>query len=533
MLKKLLYSALGFPNWKAPKGDIPAERKQEKHPLFSNIDRNKEYLQQVFDHCADIAYRDFKINATKPVKAFLVYVESLIDSKSGNESLLKAVMSVRTDVSLANSNIAEVINERLLTVIGTTTTSDLLELVNQVLKGAVALVIEGTTTAIICMVEGAPERPISEPVNEPGVRGPRDGFIEDYKTNIALIRRRLCSSRLKVENFELGEISKTAVVVLYLKGIVNEKIVEEVRQRISRIKIDVVLSSSVVEELIQDEAFSLFPLVQWTERPDKASASIAAGRIVIIVNNTPVALIVPITFMTMLQAAEDYFNEAAFSTFVRFLRLTAVNIALLLPATVVAIVSFHPELIPDKLFNTIATARQGLPFPIFIEVFTMELIFELLREAGIRMPRTIGQAVSIVGGLVIGQAAVSAGFIGPLPVVTVSLTAIASFAIPNYAAGTALRILRFFLIIMSGFLGGIGIGIGLMFILYYLAGLRSFGVPYLSPLAPWSPGDWKDVFVRVPWWAMLTRPRLLGSKEPVRQDLDQGPRKPKEGDGPQ
>jgi spore germination protein KA len=533
MIKKLLYSVQGFPKWKAPEGDVPSERKQETNPLSSSIDQNKEYLQQVFDNCADVAFRDFKINTTKPVKAFLVYVESLVDTKSSNESILSAVMSVKTDVSALSSNIADVINERLLTVIGTKTISDLLELVNQVLKGAVALVIEGSTTAIICMVEGAPERPISEPMIEPGVRGPRDGFIEDYKTNIALIRRRICSSRLKIEAFELGEISKTDVVVLYLKGIANNKIVEEVRQRVSRIKIDAVLASSVVEELIQDETYSLFPLIQWTERPDKVAAAIVEGRVALIVNNTPMALIVPSTFMTMMQAAEDYYNESAFGTFVRLLRLLAVNISLLLPASVIAIVSFHPELIPDKLFNTIATARQGLPFPIFIEIFTMELIFELLREAGIRLPRTIGQAVSIVGGLVIGQAAVSAGFIGPLAVVTVSLTAIAAFAIPNYAAGTALRILRFFLILMSAFLGGIGIGIGLMFILYYLAGLRSFGVPYLSPLAPWSPGDWKDVFVRVPWWAMLTRPRLWGSKEPVRQDLDQGPRKPKEGEGQQ
>jgi spore germination protein KA len=327
MIKKLLYSVQGFPKWKAPEGDVPSERKQETNPLSSSIDQNKEYLQQVFDNCADVAFRDFKINTTKPVKAFLVYVESLVDTKSSNESILSAVMSVKTDVSALSSNIADVINERLLTVIGTKTISDLLELVNQVLKGAVALVIEGSTTAIICMVEGAPERPISEPMIEPGVRGPRDGFIEDYKTNIALIRRRICSSRLKIEAFELGEISKTDVVVLYLKGIANNKIVEEVRQRVSRIKIDAVLASSVVEELIQDETYSLFPLIQWTERPDKVAAAIVEGRVALIVNNTPMALIVPSTFMTMMQAAEDYYNESAFGTFVRLLRLLAVNIS--------------------------------------------------------------------------------------------------------------------------------------------------------------------------------------------------------------
>ncbi len=533
MIKKLLYRALGFPKWQGPKGNTPPQRPKETHPLSANIDRNKQDLQQVFDHCADIVYRDIRINVNKPIKAFLVYAEHLIDSKVGNESILRALMSVSPEISIANAEIAEVINERLLTVMETKTTSDLLDLVNQVLKGGVALVLEGSSTAIICMVEGGPERAITEPTVEPGVRGPRDAFVEDYKTNLALIRRRLCSSRLKVEIFELGEITKTEVAIVYLKGIANDKIVEEVRKRISRIKIDVVQGGNVVEELIQDEPFSLFPLVQWTERPDKAASFLAEGRVDIIVNHSPLALIVPITFVTMLQAAEDYYNEAAFTTFIRLLRVAAVNITLLLPAIVVAVVSFHQELLPDKLFNTIATVRQGLPFPIFLEILFVELTFELLREAGIRLPRAIGQAISIVGGLVIGQAAVDAGFIGPLAVVTVSLTAIASFAIPNYSAGTALRILRLFLIVMSALLGGIGIGLGLMFILYYLNGLRSFGVPYLAPLAPWVPGDWKDTFVRVPWWAMLTRPRLWGAKEPVRQDLDQGARKPDEGESQQ
>jgi spore germination protein KA len=255
------------------------------------------------------------------------------------------------------------------------------------------------------------------------------------------------------------------------------------------------------------------------------------GRVVILVDNAPFVTIAPATFITMLQAAEDYYNNAVFATFVRLLRLLALNIALLLPSLTVAAFSFHQELLPTPLLTTTAGARQDLPFPIVLEILFMELTFELLREAGVRLPRTIGQAISTVGGLVIGQAAVNAGFVSPISVIVVSITAISAFVIPNYAAGTAIRVLRFILIILAGILGGVGIMLGLMVLLAHLCSLRSFGIPYLSPFAPLSPGDLKDTLVRVPWWAMLTRPRMFGAAEPVRQDPDQGPIKPDRGGG--
>lgn len=292
---------------------------------------------------------------------------------------------------------------------------------------------------------------------------------------------------------------------------------------------DVIHESGTIEEMISDQPFSLFPLVEYTERPDKVAGSLAEGRVAILVDNTPMTLIVPTTFVSLLQASEDYNNAFLFASFVRILRFISLNIALLLPAVTVAIMTFHQEIIPDKLMDIIITNRKELPLPIYGEIVLMEMFFEILREAGVRLPRTIGQSVSIVGGLVIGQATVNAGFVGYIAVIVVSLTAVASFVIPSYAAGTAIRILRFGLIILAAFLGGVGIMMGLMFILFYLCGLRSFGVPYLSPIAPLSPRDLKDTFIRAPWWAMLTRPRFTGANDPARMDTNQGPTKPSKG----
>jgi len=527
----LLKKALGSSEEKGLKK--PDQAPPEKHPLSISLEQNVTELQNIFDLCADIVFREFTLNCEPPINAVAVYTDSMIDPKIGSETILKAIMqettSLPSNVQITKSNSIQIISDRLLTAMRTKVTSDFLELTDYIVKGRVAIVIDGSPSVLICFVGGAPGRAIEEPITEPVVRGPRDGFVEDYYTNLSLIRRRIKSSRFKVELLEVGAISKTAVALCYVKGIAEDSLIEEVKTRINRIKIDAIPGSGTIEEMITDQPFSLFPLVQYSERPDKVAGSLMEGRVAIIVDNTPMTLIVPTTFVSLMQSSEDYENEFFFASFVRIIRYIALNMALMLPAVTVAIMTFHQEIIPDKLLGIIIMDRKELPFPIYVEILLMEMFFEILREAGLRLPRTIGQSVSIVGGLVIGQATVNAGLVGVIPVIVVALTAVASFAIPNYAAGTAIRILRFGLIILAAFLGGVGIMLGLMFMLFYLCGLRSFGVPYLSPLAPLSPGDLKDTFIRAPWWAMLTRPRFIGAKEPVRTDTNQGPTKPSKG----
>lgn len=536
MLEKVLKSILGFSGKKSSKGKT-TDQPQEKRPLSVNYDDNLTALKEVFNLCQDMIFREFKLNTNPTVKVCLVYVGPLTDhqmlSKDLIEALMRGIPELHGNFKINPQNLQQDLLDHLLTSAEVSTTSDLLELVTKVLQGNTALVLEGFSTAILAGTRGAEKRAVAEPDTEPVVRGPRDGFVESLDTNLSLVRRRIKTSRLKCEMFQVGLLTKTKVAVCYVQGIANDKVVEEVKLRISKINMSSVLGSNYIEELINDESFSLLPLIQYTERPDKTAGSLIEGRVGIIVDNSPMVLIVPTTFVTLLQAADDYYNNWVFATFVRLLRFVALNIALLLPSLIIAVFSFHQELVPTVLLTTAAGARRDLPFPIFLEILLMEVTFELLREAGVRLPKTVGQAISTVGGLVIGQAAVSAGFVSPLSVIVVAVTAIATFAIPNYAASTAIRILRFILIFLSGSLGGFGIVVGLMIILGHLCALRSFGVPYLSPIAPLSLNDLKDTMIRVPWWAMLTRPRLFGSKEPVSQDPDQGPRKPdKRGEAP-
>lgn len=464
MFKNLVKSMLGVSS-KRWRGKKNSGQSQEKRPLSANIQANLQVLRQVFDLCVDVVFREFMVDAEQPIKAFVVFIGPLTDHEMLSEHLIKPLtqqtFGLPPEVKISEANAIQVLLDHVLNTAETNTTGDLTELVNKVLEGNTALLLDGSTAAIIAGLRGGSVRSVSEPDTEPVVLGPKDGFVESLDTNIGLLRRRLKTSRLKVEPFQVGVLTKTKVLVCYLKGIANDKVVTEVKQRIGRINMDSVLESNYIEEMISDEAISLFPLIQYTERPDKTVASLIEGRVAVVVDNSPMVLLAPATFVTLLQAAEDYYNNAFFATMIRLLRFIALNIALLLPAITVALFSFHQAMLPTPLLNTAAAAREGLPFPVFVEVLLMELTFELLREAGVRLPKAIGPTISTVGGLVIGQAAVTAGIVSPISVIVVAITAIANFAIPNYAAGTTIRILRFTLIILAGLLGGLGIMTGL------------------------------------------------------------------------
>jgi len=311
-----------------------------------------------------------------------------------------------------------------------------------------------------------------------------------------------------MESLTVGRVSQTDVVIVYIDGIVSKTILEEVRARIGRIQIDGVLESGYIEEFIEDSSWSPFPQIQNTERPDIVCAGLLEGKVAIMVDNTPFALIVPMTFWTGLQAVEDYYERSIYTTFIRLIRYSLFNIALLLPSLYVALSTFHQQLIPTNLLISIANSREGVPFPTFVEALLMEFMFEGLREAGIRLPKAVGSAVSIVGALVIGQSAVQAGIVSAPVVIVVSTTGIASFAIPRYNFGTAYRLLRFPMLILAGTLGLYGIISGLFLMIIHLLNLRSFGVPYMSPVVPQIPRAMRDVFVRAPRWMMTYRPAL-------------------------
>ncbi|MGZ7442729.1 spore germination protein [Paenibacillus sp. TH7-28] len=466
-----------------------------------------EKFKQIFANCSDIVFRPVMIHGQN--RLLLIYVDGLVNANALEQVVLKLMMPEGVPGGIENAeSLGAIIEEQLVAISRIRVVHQISEIVDGILKANIAVLTDGETKAWLADLEGAEKRAIEEPSAELSVRGPRDGFTETLRINTSLIRKRIRSEKLKMESLNIGEFTRTDIVIAYIEGVVSDSVLKEVRRRIQRIEIDGVLESGYIEEFIEDAPWSPFPQIQNTERPDIVSASLLEGKVAILVDNTPFVLIVPMTFWSGLQAVEDYYERSVYTTFIRLIRYFLLNISLLLPSLFVSLSTFHQQLIPTNLLISIAAAREGVPFPTVIETLLMELMFEGLREAGIRLPKPIGSAVSIVGALVIGQAAVQAGIVSATVVIIVATTGISSFVIPRYNLGTAYRMLRFPILILAGVLGLYGVIAGIFIIAIHLLGLRSFGVPYMSPMAPQISGNLKDVFIRTPRWSMPRRPLL-------------------------
>ncbi|EJL21541.1 putative membrane-associated HD superfamily hydrolase [Brevibacillus sp. BC25] len=471
-------------------------------PISPQLGENIDLLKKMFADCSDFVIREFR--QKNSVRAIAVFVDGLIDTKEVNSALKSLMVLEDGDEDI------KVIEEALLPVSQMARVDDYKKLLQAVLSGDTGILVEGNTEALTLGIRGAEKRSVNEPEGEAVVRGPREGFIENIRTNTSMLRRKLRTPRLKMKSLVVGRETNTNLVVAFLDGIADPEIVQEVTGRISKINMDAVLESGYIEEMIQDNTFSPFPQVMYSERPDTVAAALLEGRVAIFVDGTPMVLIVPVTFWMMMQASEDYYERFQMATLTRLLRYVFLIISLITPALYVAITTYHQQMLPTTLLLSIAAARESIPFPAIVEAFIMEISFEALREAGIRLPKTVGQAVSILGALVVGQAAVQAGIVSAPMVIVVSLTGIASFTIPHFNASISLRMLRFPIMIAASILGIYGMLVSLLLILGHMANLRSFGVPYLSPLGPMSIGDLKDVLIRAPWSMMEKRPSFLG-----------------------
>ncbi|MDP4160792.1 MAG: spore germination protein, partial [Bacillota bacterium] len=462
------------------------------------------------------------------------YLSNLNMLDPNHEFILQGIMldlpKIDSEITEAENDHVQLLIRKFLPTLDVSTVDTFQSVLEKIFEGNIIILVNNSAKAITVNITQPVGRAITEPEVEPSVRGPRDGFVESIGTNVALVRKRLHTSQLKTEMVILGELTKSKICICYLKDIAGDKIVGEVKARLDKYRGNGIIASGEIEELIEDDTFTVFPTVQTTERPDKVASALLEGRVALITDNTPNVLIVPCTFVSLLQAAEDYYHRAIFATSIRLLRFVALNIALLLPALYVAALTYHQEILPGPLLTSLMASRRGVPFPTFFEVFSMELIFELLREAGIRLPRVSGQAVSTVGGLVIGQTAAAAGFVSQGVLIIVALTAIANFTIPNWGASFSIRLLRFFFLAAASLFGLPGIMIALMLVLAHLSDLRSFGVPYLAPFAPLMIGSLKDTFIRAPSWAMKFLPRFGGNKKPQRIYQDISPKKPGEQD---
>lgn len=481
----------------------------ENDELSGCLEEDFNRIKQLFEGAADFSYREIKLNAAN--SAVILFLTGLVNVErmefhvinpllNGKEKLMKHSEITMNDLKGVLSSAQVAVGETFQEVIAS------------ILSGSTVILMDGSKKALFISEQAWEQRSVDEPVSEAVVIGPREGFTENIRTNTSMIRRRLQTTSLKFEYMKIGTLSNTEVVITYLEDIAEHSIVEEVRSRLKRIDIDAIEDSGYIVEFIEDHPFSLFPQVLQTERPDRVVGNLLEGKIGILVANSPFALIVPITFFEMMNSPEDYYGRFIMTSFIRFIRYLFLLVALLFPSIYIAVTTFHHELMPTNLIFSVAASREKVPFPAVIEALLMEITFEALREAGLRLPRPIGSTVSIVGALVVGQAAVEAGIVSAPLVIVVATTGIASFMFPSYPLTGAIRLLRFFLIFLAATLGFYGILLGVFFILVHLVQLRSFGVPYLSPIAPFHFSNLKDIFIRVPWWKINERPQETGKR---------------------
>lgn len=492
--------------------------------LSTNLDQNLQMLQNLFEGSSDLITREFKIgtSANKSVKAFIIMLNSLVDVKAVNEDLIHSLMFLHCDFDPGNA--LTVIKESALSVASVKESSSRDEVTQAILTGDTVLFIDRSNIALIASLRGWESRSVEEPKTESVVRGPREGFVESIGTNISLLRRRLKNTALKFNQMKIGKQTQTTICIVYIKGIADDNVVKEVKNRLQKIETDAILESGYIEAFIEDAPFSIFPTVGNSEKPDNVCAKLLEGRVAILVDGTPFVLTVPYLFIEAFQNSEDYYSRPFYATFIRLLRWLAFFLTTLTPALYVAITTYHQEFLPPALLVSIAAAEEGTPFPSMFEALLMQTIYEILREAGVRLPRPVGQAVSIVGALVIGDAAVSSGLVGAPMVVVTALTAISSFVVPSLSDVSTLA--RFILIILAGFSGLYGVMLGFIVFVTHQVSLRSLGVPYLSPLAPSTLSDLKDSVIRAPLWSMLTRPRVISGRNPNRQKPNSMPAPP-------
>lgn len=483
--------------------------------LSSNI----EVLNKIFDKAPDLVKREIKIASNPKNGAILVYIANMIHSDVLENVLIKKLIAKSQSSPYDISNVDYF--KYLLGVNNNSVHCSMYKVVDEVLNGKVVIFIEGIEKAIVVDLRNAPNRDITEPDVENIVRGPREGFTEDIATNIVLIRKKIKNPYLKIEQFVIGKQTKTNVDIVYLSNIANSKIVEELRERIKRIDIDAVLGSSYLKEYIEDEPISRMPTIFSTERPDVVAGKLLDGRIAILVDGTPVVSTVPAIFSEFLETSEDFYVNFIDASFNRGIRYVSLILSIALPGFYVAITTFHQELIPTQLLVSFIKARSDVPYSSLFECFFVLLIYEILREAGLRMPRAVGQAVSVVGALVLGQSAVEAGLVSTPMVIVISTTAIASYTIPSIEMYTATVIPRFIFLFLGGFLGLLALVPALIIFFLKLISIRSFGVPYMEPLAPFVKSDFPDIIIRRPFWAKNKRSRMVtGSRSYKRKPFN-------------
>lgn len=517
------------------------EISQEQKNVFSSIDVNLDYIKTKYNVLinSDIMIREFILNARgKQYKAFLLYIDGMVDSQILNDFVLEPLMmrnknnlfdndqnrviseAVTNNITVRKVkkfNLADYIQNCLIPQNNVEQQSSFSDIFSGINSGNCALFIDTLNVAFDIDVKGFKQRSIDKPENEIVIKGSHEAFVENIRTNTSLLRRFTNNENLVIEGLEVGKLTKTKCAVCYMKNIANGDLVAEVKYRINNLDVDSILSSGQLEQLISDSDSLGLPKSISTERPDNAAQHLLEGRVIVLVNGSPYALILPAIMIDFLTSPEDRNLKTIFSNFLRAIRTICAFFALLLPGLYVSVTSFHIEILPTELLYSILAARESVPFPIIFEILIMEISFEIIREASLRVPSAIGSTIGIVGALVIGQAAVSAGIVSPILIIIVSITALSSFAIPDYSLSFHLRVFRFLFILLGYTAGFLGIGTGLFVYLSIVCDMESFGVSYSIPYS--SMKNLKRTGIMLPpIWKREYRASYLATKKAKKQE---------------
>ena len=488
---------------------------EESRKVSANLRENEKYLRSRLENCSDILIRPMRLGDKHKVDCLMVYIEVAVSNMMLDDSALGKMINHFWEIS--PEDIQEFVRHNSLGIADVKKLENLDESIDAMLAGNAVFFIDGYDKAMKISSKGYPSTGVMEAESEKVLRGSREGFSDSVKSNSALVRKRLRDTRLKVEEYKIGVRSHTLTQVLYMDDLVHEGLLEEVKERLEEFQIDGILDSGMLEQLTEDVWYSPFPQYQTTERPDRAVQEILKGKVVILCDNSPEALILPGNFSSFMESSEDWYHRFEMASFLRILRYLAVIMATVLPGLYLAVIRFHTQILPSALILSFAEAREGVPFSSVVELIFLELAFELIREAGVRIPGSLGNAIGIVGGLVIGQAAVEANLVSPIVVMIVALTALGSMTVPNEEFAAAFRLVKYGFLILGGYLGIYGIVLGVYLVIGHLAGLISFGIPYLVPfIKKEQKGSRGEGVLRVPLRKRVLRPLYAREEQKIR-----------------
>jgi len=494
----------------APRGKDALEKVGD---LSTSLDENVRHFQELFrlPRNKDLICRKIAIATEPPVRAVLLFMEGLSDKQVINGNIMEPLMLLGQELHLSPEQgpcVVDLVEQRLLTGHQVSREYDMSSVAEALLAGDTAVLLEGAAVALVVETKDPPARSVSDPKAEQVIWGPHDAFTEAWRVNVALVRRRLKDPRLVTEILTVGTVSRTYVGMMYIDTIAPPKLVAEVKRRVESVNVDVVYGSGMLQPYIDDSPRSLLPKTLMTERPDRAAAYLSEGHVVLFVDTSPHAIICPTTFWSLMQTAEDYYLRWPFGSMLRYIRAGALIISVLLPSFYIAVVNYHSEMVPTEMMLFLAATREPVPMPAVVELLLMEVVFELIREAGARIPGIIGPTVGLVASLVLGQAAVEARVVSPITILVVAVTGLASCTMPNYLTRWGIRTYRFLLLMATTVLGFLGMAAGVFFVLVYASSLRSFGVSYLAPVVGYR-GKAKDVVYTPPLFMQEERPGYM------------------------